>query len=126
MWLMLQQDNPQDYVIATGKTYTVRHLLDVAFSHAGLDYRNYIEIDPALLRPAEVHHLRGDCSKAARELGWQPKTTFEDLIQAMVDEDLVRLGGTPAHLGGHRLAANAVTPALMDGGFTELRQTSRQ
>jgi GDPmannose 4,6-dehydratase len=125
MWLMLQQDKPQDYVIATGKTYTVRHLLDVAFSHAGLDYRNYVEIDPSLMRPAEVHHLKGDCSKAARELGWKPKTSFEELIQMMVDEDLVRLGGTPAHLGGHRLAANAATPALMNAGFTESRQASR-
>ena len=121
MWMMLQQDKPQDYVIATGETYTVRHLLDVAFSHAGLDYRNYVEIDPALLRPAEVHHLKGDYSKAARELGWKPKTSFEELIQMMVDEDLVRLGGTPAPLGGHRLPANAVAAPLIMGnvGFTE-------
>lgn len=123
MWLMLQQDKPQDYVIATGKTYTVRHLLEVAFSHAGLDYRDYVEIDPALLRPAEVHHLRGDCSKAARELGWKPKTSFDELIQMMVDEDLVRLGGTPAHLGGHRSAVNAVLAPVMtmSAGFTESR-----
>ena len=123
MWLILQQDKPQDYVIATGKTYTVRHLLEVAFSHVGLDYRNYVEIDPALLRPAEVHHLRGDCSKAARELGWKPKTSFDELIQMMVDEDLVRLGGTPAHLGGHRSAVNAVLAPVMtmSAGFTESR-----
>ncbi len=125
MWMMLQQDKPQDYVIATGETYTVRRLLEVAFSHVGLDYRNHVEIDPALLRPAEVQHLRGDFSKAARELGWKPKTSFEELIQMMVDEDLVRLGGTPAHWGGHWLAANAVTPMLMNAGRTESRQASR-
>ncbi len=92
MWLMLQQSHPQDYVIATGVTRSVRDLLEVAFAHLGLDYRAHIEIDPALLRPAEVHHLRGDYSKAARELNWKPKTSFEQLVALMVDADLARLG----------------------------------
>ena len=92
MWLMLQQSRPQDYVVATGVTRSVRDLLEAAFAHLGLDYRAYIEIDPALLRPAEVHHLRGDYSKAARELGWRPKTSFEQLVALMVDADLARLG----------------------------------
>jgi GDPmannose 4,6-dehydratase len=106
MWLMLQQPKPQDYVIATGVTRSVRDLVEVAFAHVGLDYRSYIEIDPALLRPAEVHHLRGDCSKATRELGWRPKTSFEQLVAMMVDADLSLLSSgtsqveaSPLHLG---------------------------
>jgi GDPmannose 4,6-dehydratase len=94
MWLMLQQQSLQDYVIATGTTHPVRYMLEVAFAHVGLDYRRYVEIDPALIRPAEVHHLKGDYSKAARELGWKPKTSFEQLIQVMVDEDLATIAGT--------------------------------
>jgi len=93
MWLMLQQDHPQDYVIATGVTHSVRDLLEVAFGHVGLDYRSHIELDPSLLRPAEVHHLCGDCSRAARELDWKPTTSFEQLVTMMVDADLARLSG---------------------------------
>jgi GDPmannose 4,6-dehydratase len=88
MWLMLQQDNPEDYVVATGKTHSVRRLLEVAFEHVGLDYRSHVEIDPELLRPAEVHHLRGDYSKARQKLGWDATVDFERLIQMMVDSDL--------------------------------------
>jgi GDPmannose 4,6-dehydratase len=91
MWLMLQQDEPQDYVVATGVTHSVRRLLEVAFGHVGLDYRGHVEVDPNLLRPAEVHHLRGDYSKARRELGWEPTIDFEHLVQMMVDADLVLL-----------------------------------
>ncbi|MGD0963642.1 MAG: GDP-mannose 4,6-dehydratase [Candidatus Acidiferrales bacterium] len=93
MWLMLQQPKPQDYVIATGVTRSVRDLLELAFSHVGLDYRAHVEVDPALLRPAEVQHLHGDCSKAARELGWKPKTSFKQMVALMVDADLARLSG---------------------------------
>jgi len=89
MWLMLQQDEPDDYVIATGQTHTVRQLLEIAFQHVGLDYRNHVEIDPALLRPAEVHHLKGDCSKARQRFGWRPEVSFQQLIESMVDNDLV-------------------------------------
>ena len=95
MWLMLQQDKPRDYVIATGVTHSIHDLLDAAFSHLDMDYRSYVEIDPALLRPAEVNHLCGDYSKAARELGWKPKTSFEQLISMMVDADMARLSGAP-------------------------------
>lgn len=91
MWMMLQQDQPQDYVVATGVTYSVRRLLEVAFAHLDMDYREYVETDPALLRPAEVHHLRGDYSKAKSELSWEPRVSFEQLIRMMVDADMVRL-----------------------------------
>ena len=91
MWGMLQQDSPQDYVIATGITHTVRHLLEVAFEHAGLDYREHVEMDPSLLRPAEVNHLKGDASRANRDLAWKPAVSFEELIKMMVEADLDRL-----------------------------------
>jgi GDPmannose 4,6-dehydratase len=91
MWLMLQQEKPEDFVIATGATHSVRELLETAFGHVGLDYREHVEIDAALLRPAEVHRLRGDYSKAKRVLGWRPRTAFEQLVWLMVDEDLARL-----------------------------------
>ncbi|HWW51279.1 MAG TPA: GDP-mannose 4,6-dehydratase [Verrucomicrobiae bacterium] len=105
MWLMLQQDRPRDYVIGTGTTHSVSNLLEIAFAHVGLDYRQHVEIDPALMRPAEVHHLRGDSSRAARELGWKPKTSFAELIRNMVDEDLARLSGHSAEtVSRHRSA----------------------
>jgi GDPmannose 4,6-dehydratase len=88
MWLMLQQEKPGDYIIATGQTHTVRRLLEVAFTRAGLNWHNHIELDPELLRPAEVHHLRGDYSKAKEKLGWEPKVSFEELVGMMVDSDL--------------------------------------
>lgn len=94
MWLMLQQDTPEDFVVATGETHTVRRLLEVAFGHIGLDYRNHVEVDPGLLRPAEVHHLCGDFSKARQKLGWTPKVSFEELVQMMVDSDLALLERT--------------------------------
>jgi GDPmannose 4,6-dehydratase len=93
MWLMLQQPKPKDYVIATGVTRSVRDLLEVAFAHAGLDYHDYVEVDQGLLRPAEVQHLHGDSSQAANELGWKPKTSFEQLVRMMVDADLTMLSG---------------------------------
>jgi GDPmannose 4,6-dehydratase len=98
MWLMLQQEKPQDYVIATGVTRSVRDLLEAAFSHVGLDYRSYVEVDPSLLRPAEVEHLHGDSSKAARELGWKPKTSFQQLVAMMVEADLASIRGKTAML----------------------------
>ena len=93
MWRMLQQEKPEDYVVATGAAHSVRQLLESAFEHLGMDYREYVETDPALLRPAEVYHLLGDSAKARKELGWQPKVCFEDLVKMMVDEDLARLKG---------------------------------
>jgi GDPmannose 4,6-dehydratase len=88
MWLMLQQDEPDDFVIATGETHTVRRCVEIAFDEAGLDWERYVELDEAFLRPAEVDLLVGDPSKAKRELGWEPKTTFEELIRLMVRSDL--------------------------------------
>ncbi|MBM3832827.1 MAG: GDP-mannose 4,6-dehydratase [Verrucomicrobia bacterium] len=88
MWLMLQKDQPDDYVIATGETHSIREFLDVAFTHAGLDWHQYVEIDPRYYRPAEVDVLIGDYGKAKRELGWEPKTKFADLVKLMVEADI--------------------------------------
>jgi GDPmannose 4,6-dehydratase len=88
MWLMLQQDQPDDYVVATGQSYTVRELAEVAFQHAALDWEEYVEIDARYARPAEVDHLRGDASKARDVLGWKPRVGFYELIRMMVDADL--------------------------------------
>lgn len=88
MWLMLQQDQPDDYVIATGVMHTVRDLTEMAFAAVGLDYQNHVVVNPSLLRPAEVHQLCGDASKAHRHLGWRPTTTFQELIAMMVKSDL--------------------------------------
>jgi len=91
MWLMLQQDEPDDYVIATGETHSVRELLDEAFGHLELDWKQFVEIDPRYFRPAEVDLLIGDASKARRKLGWEPKITFKELVRTMVDADLADL-----------------------------------
>jgi GDPmannose 4,6-dehydratase len=88
MWLMLQQDQPQDYVIATGVAHSVRDCLEIAFDQAGLKIDDHVVLDETLRRPAEVDHLIGDASKARRELGWEPRTGFEQLIRLMVDSDL--------------------------------------
>lgn len=90
MWMMLQQERPDDYVIATGESHSVRELVEVAFGHAGLDWQPYVKIDPKFLRPAEVDHLIGDSSKARTSLGWAPEVTFEGLVRMMVDADLER------------------------------------
>lgn len=91
MWLMLQQPQPDDYVVATGKAHSVKELLEVAFSHAGLKWDDHVVIDPALIRPAEVEHLLGDSTKAQRELKWTPKVDFHGLVRMMVDADLKRV-----------------------------------
>ena len=88
MWRMLQQDEPDDFVIATGETHTVRELAEVAFDHVGLDWEKYTEVDPTYYRPAEVDMLLGDPGKAKRVLDWEPKTKFAELVRLMVDEDL--------------------------------------
>jgi len=88
MWLMLQQPEADDYVIATNETHTIRECLEVAFGRVGLDWQKYVEIDPRYYRPAEVELLIGDASKAKRKMGWEPKTKFKDLIELMVDADL--------------------------------------
>jgi GDPmannose 4,6-dehydratase len=91
MWLMLQQDAPEDYVIATGHTHTVRNCVEIAFDQAGLDWERYVVQDDRFLRPAEVDLLVGDCAKAKQQLGWEPKTSFEELIRLMTDADLKAL-----------------------------------
>jgi GDPmannose 4,6-dehydratase len=98
MWLMLQQDRAEDYVIATGESHSVRELVEVAFGHAGLEWRKYVKLDPKFLRPAEVDHLIGDSGKARGVLGWKPEVDFSSLVRMMVDADLRRLSAarTPA------------------------------
>jgi GDPmannose 4,6-dehydratase len=93
MWMMLQQDKADDYVIATGISHSVRRLVEIAFEHVGLDWEKHVRIDPAFLRPAEVDHLIGDASKAKRVLGWKPSVSFEQLVAMMVDADVARLSG---------------------------------
>ncbi len=91
MWLMLQQDQADDYVISSGQTHSVRQCCEVAFEHVGLDWQDYVKAAPEFYRPAEVHRLEGDYSKARRILGWEPQTSFRELICLMVDADLARL-----------------------------------
>ena len=88
MWLMLQQDEPDDYVIATGETHSVRELCEVAFAYVGLDWRQHVGVDSKYIRPTEVDLLLGDATKAKQQLGWTPKTTFDGLIRMMVESDL--------------------------------------
>jgi GDPmannose 4,6-dehydratase len=95
MWLMLQIDKPEDYVIATGESHSVREFLDIVFGHLDLDWHKHVEIDPRYFRPAEVNELRGDMSKARKQLGWEPKVRFAELARMMVEADLAdrRIGG---------------------------------
>jgi GDPmannose 4,6-dehydratase len=91
MWLMLQQDQPDDYVIGSGQTRSVRDLVELAFGHVGLNWREHVDVDPRFLRPAEVEVLQADATKARTQLGWEPRVTFEELVSMMVDADLKRL-----------------------------------
>jgi GDPmannose 4,6-dehydratase len=101
MWLMLQQDEPEDYVIATNQAHSVRELVNVSFEHVGLGPDDHVKIDPAFYRPAEVDHLIGDYTKAKDKLGWEPRTTFEELVHLMVDADLELLAsGVPQKQAG--------------------------
>jgi GDPmannose 4,6-dehydratase len=93
MWLMLQQEKADDYVVATGRTHAVRDFVRLAFAAADLDWEKYVVVDPHFYRPAEVDLLIGDPSKAQRELGWRPETSFEQLVEQMVRADLERLRG---------------------------------
>ncbi len=101
MWLMLQQDEPEDFVIATGQTHSVRELVDVAFARVDLDPEEHVRQDPRFMRPAEVDHLIGDYTKATEKLGWEPRTSFEELVHLMVDADLELLErGVPKKQAG--------------------------
>ena len=88
MWRMLQQEQPDDFVVATGETRSVRDFCEAAFGYLGMDYRDYVVVDPAYFRPTEVDRLVGDASKARRVLGWSPQTSFQELVHLMVDSDL--------------------------------------
>jgi len=90
MWLMLQQEQPDDFVVATGESHSVRDFLDHSFGYLGLDWKQHVDIDPRYFRPAEVDHLLGDCTKAKTKLGWKPSITFDELVHLMVDHDLER------------------------------------
>jgi GDPmannose 4,6-dehydratase len=94
MWLMLQQDEADDFIIATGESHSVRELVEVAFGHAHLDWQKHVQLDPAFLRPAEVDHLIGDSSKARTRLSWKPTIDFAGLVRMMVDADLERLSAS--------------------------------
>lgn len=109
MWLMLQQDQPDDYVIATGETYSVRQFLDVAFQYVSLDWHDYVEFDERYLRPAEVELLIGDPSKAQQKLGWKPSVTFEQLVALMVEADLKALGHTSPNGNGMEVIQDTAT-----------------
>jgi len=101
MWLMLQRDEPADYVIATGETHSVRELVDVAFRRLDLDPEQFVRIDPKFLRPAEVEQLVGNPAKAREELGWEPRTSFHELVELMVDADVELLAsGVPQKQAG--------------------------
>jgi GDPmannose 4,6-dehydratase len=96
MWLMLQAEQPDDYVIATGEEHSVQEFVDIAFAHVGLDPTQYVRTDTAFLRPAEVDHLVGNASKAREQLGWEPRVSFRELVETMVDSDFERLSSTVA------------------------------
>jgi GDPmannose 4,6-dehydratase len=100
MWLMLQQSQPDDYVIATGESHSVRELVEVAFDRVNLDWKRYVRLDPKFLRPAEVDHLIGDASKARTALSWRPEVDFTGLVQMMVDADVARLTRAPGARAG--------------------------
>jgi GDPmannose 4,6-dehydratase len=95
MWLMLQQERADDFVIATGISHSVRELVEVAFHHVGLDWRKHVRLDPRMIRPAEVEHLIGDSTKARAQLGWKPAVDFDGLVKMMVDADLERVAAMP-------------------------------
>jgi GDPmannose 4,6-dehydratase len=112
MWRMLQQDKADDFVVATGKAYSVREFVEAAFGHAGLNWKEFVEIDPRYMRPTEVDFLLGDASKAEREMGWRPRVDFGELVRMMVDADM-ELARQEATL----IKAGHLTPARVSGGF---------
>ncbi len=96
MWMMLQQSEPDDFVIGTGIKHSVRDLVELAFRHVGLDWQEHVIVDPTLLRPADVNTLCGDASKAQAKIGWRPKVSFAELVAMMVDADMERVARLPA------------------------------
>ena len=108
MWLMLQQDNPDDYVVATGETHSIKEFLDIAFNYVNLDWKNYVKFDPRYLRPAEVDLLIGDPTKAKQKLSWEPSVTFEGLVRLMVDADLAAIGESTPNGDDHSTIGDRV------------------
>ncbi|MFM7368610.1 MAG: GDP-mannose 4,6-dehydratase, partial [Sphaerospermopsis kisseleviana] len=109
MWLMLQQDQPDDYVIATGETHSVREFLELAFGYVNLNWQDYVEFDQRYLRPAEVDLLIGDPTKARQKLGWQPSVSFKELVSLMVEADLQALGHTSPNGNGSKQPQDIAT-----------------
>ena len=107
MWLMLQQERPDDYVVATGETHSIKEFLDIAFNYVNLDWNDYVAFDPRYLRPTEVDLLIGDPQKAHKQLEWQPSVTFEELVKLMVDADLAALGLHSPNRSNNLLKDNA-------------------
>ncbi|PSR15092.1 GDP-mannose 4,6-dehydratase [filamentous cyanobacterium CCP3] len=112
MWLMLQQDKPDDYVVATNETHSISEFLDIAFNHVNLDWHDYVEFDPRYLRPAEVDLLIGDATKARQVLGWEPSVTFEELVHLMVESDLEAVG--ISHSNGTNADAATIRKTLLN------------
>jgi GDPmannose 4,6-dehydratase len=110
MWRMLQQKAPEDYVIASGRQHSVRELCEIAFRHAGLNWKDHVVIDPALIRPVDVETLLGDASKARRKLGWRPRVSFEEMVRRMVDADLDRVRAGGGHEGRAEDGPRVQTP----------------
>ncbi|MBF8267060.1 MAG: gmd [Dehalococcoidia bacterium] len=115
MWLLLQQDKPRDYVIGTGETHSVKEFLVQAFSYVGLDWREYVEVDSRYFRPVEVENLLADASRARRELGWEPRVTFQELVRIMVDADMAAAGLAPIGEGERILARRSTFPHAQEG-----------
>ena len=113
MWLMLQQDQPDDYVVATNETHSIKEFLDLAFHHVNLDWHDYVEFDPRYLRPAEVELLIGDASKANQKLGWQPSVSFQELVRLMVDADLEAVG-VPVNQGHNSDNTATIRKAMLN------------
>jgi GDPmannose 4,6-dehydratase len=118
MWLMLQQDKPDDFVIATGETYSIREFLEIAFSYVGLNWNDYVAFDERYLRPAEVDLLIGDPSKAKKMLGWEPEISFEGLVKLMVDSDLEAIGLKPINGGNGNGLDTATVRRQMIGSIS--------
>lgn len=124
MWLMLQQDKPDDYVIGTGECHSVKEFLEEAFAYQGLDWERYVRIDPRYFRPTEVELLVANPTKARDKLGWEPKVNFKELVRIMVDADMEAIGLKPsgegkAILARHRL--NTIDKALISNSFGDER-----
>jgi GDPmannose 4,6-dehydratase len=125
MWMMLQQPAPEDYVLATGKTHSVRELLEAAFGAAGLDWEDYVEVDPKLIRPAEVDFLCGDASKARVKLGWKPEVGFEELIKMMVEADLEAVQKAENGLAFAASLRNGNGSSIAENGYVKVAAVRR-